>query len=362
MKPYFLLPLLACLTACGPGKPPASQVQYLDEPPAEFPVVAGVAEPADIGRFLAGMPVRRGEVLSRLQQTMEYQSHRHEMRALWRTGRLRSNFMRTWSASELAPLTGGGTVLYPFGGPDLLYVNAMFPNARSYVLMGLEPVGDVPALETLPPDEALASLATFRQMMNAELLTGYFITKDMRSDLQRGNVRGVTPILLGTVALAGGQVDSVSGISAGGKPGVEVGFRDADGARHRVIYVSGDLSNGGFNGGYRQWLAGLGGNVTYFKAASYLMHDDGFSQARDFFLTQSRVIVQDDSGIPFRYFAQGWSLRFYGSYNRPIELFAKHQQEDLRQAFAANPTGPLNFGTGYDVNQWAGNLLIAIKR
>ena len=109
-------------------------------------------------------------------------------------------------------------------------------------------------------------------------------------------------------------------------------------------------------------MSGLGGNVTYFKAASYLMHDDGFSQAREFFLNRSRVIVQDDSGIPFRHFGQGWSLRFYGNYERPIELFAKHQQEDLRQAYATNPTAPLDFGTGYDVNQWAGNLLVAIKR
>jgi hypothetical protein len=357
MKPFALLTIVACFTHCGPAPPPASQVRYLDEPPADFPLVSGVPGPDDIGLFLAGMPVRRGAGLSRLQQTVDYQIHRQEMEAASRLARIRTNLMRSWSNRELASLVGGGTVLYPFGGPDLLYVNAMFPAARNYVLMGLEPVGEVPAVESLPPGEALALLALFRRAVNSELRTGYFITKEMRSDIQGGSLRGVTPILLGTVALIGGRVEAVNGISAGGKPGVGMAFRDPSGARHRAIYVLGDLSNSGFNADYRRWLEGLNGNVVYFKAASYLMHDDGFSQARDVFLNQSRVIVQDDSGIPFNHFGAGWSLRFYGNFERPIDLFAKHRQEDLRHAFATNPSRPLAFGTGYHVNQFAGNLL-----
>ena len=129
-----------------------------------------------------------------------------------------------------------------------------------------------------------------------------------------------------------------------------------------ACYVEGDLSNSGFNDGYRKWLAGLGGNVTYFKAASYLMHDERFSQAREFFLTQSKVILQDDSGIPFRYFAQGWSVRLFGSYDQPVSLFSTFRQNDLRQAYATQPTSPLPFGSGYRVSQMEGNLLLATKR
>lgn len=271
--------------------------------------------------------------------------------------------MRTWSANELAPLMGGsGTVLYPFGGPDLLYVNAMFPEARNYVLMGLEPVGEVPALESLPPGEVLAALPSFRRATKTQLLAGYFITEDMRSDLNRSGLRGVTPILLSTVALSGGKVDSVSGISVGGKPGVDMRFRDASGRRHRAVYLACDLSNGGFDPACRQWLAGFSRAVTYFKAGSYLMHDNRFSQSRDFFLSHSKAILQDDSGIPFRNFDDSWSLHFFGEYRAPIAIFASHGQEDLRQAFATNPARPLPFGSGYHVNQWKGNLMLAVRR
>ena len=365
MKCYCLvLPILAWLAACGPSKPPARPNQALDDPPAKFELVSGEAGPDDIGLFLAGLPVRHGAALSQVQQTAQYQEHHREMAALWRFAKLaRVSPMRSWSDAELAPVIGGAaTVLYPFGGPDLLYVNSIFPQARTYALMGLEPVGEVPALASMPPDQMLAALAAFRQATSTHLGAGYFITKDMRSELERGTLRGVTPILLSTVALIGGHVESVSGISAGGYPGVQLGFADGAGMRHTAYYVAGDLSNSGFKSGYRQWLAGLAGNVTYFKAASYLLSDNRFSQAREFFLSQSRVILQDDSGIPFRYFAQGWSLRFYGDYERPIAAFAGHYQDDLRQAYASNPTSPLGFGSGYQLNQGQGNLLLAIKR
>ncbi len=362
---FLLLPISIVLTACAPTKKVVAQPKYLEQPPANFPVVSGEAGPDDIGLFLAGKPVRRGAILSRLQQTEEYQLHQREIGQIWR-GQVsrRVGLMKDWSGGQVTPVIGGGgTIYYPFGGPDLLHVSAMFSQARNYALMGLEPVGEVPPLESLPPGEVLAALQSFRQSVKTQMLAGYFVTKEMRSDLERSVLRGVTPILLSTVAMMGGEVESVGGISAGGNPGVELQYYDAGGMRHTAYYVAGDLSNSGFKGGYQQWVAGLGGKATYFKAASYLMHDNRFSQARDFFLNQSRAILQDDSGIPFRYFAQDlWTFRFFGDYQSPIPLFAEHQQEDLRQAFATNPRSPLGFGSGYHANYSNANLLLAIKR
>lgn len=362
---YLLLPIVISLTACAPSKKGAAQSKSPDRPPADFSVVSGEAGADDIGRFLAGLPIRHGAALSRLQQTEAYQLHQREMGKLGRnTVGMRMDLMATWSKAAVAPVIGsGGTVNYPFGGPDLLHVSAVFPQASTYALMGLESVGAVPPLESLPPDEVLAALASFRQTTQTQLRVGYFVTDDMRSTLERGALRGVTPILLSTVAMMGGKVKSATSISAGGNPGVELQYDDAGGKRHTALYVAGDLSNRGFGGGYRQWVASLGGKTTYFKAASYLMHDGNFSQAREFFLSQSRVILQDDSGIPFRYFAQDqWTFRFYGDYQSPIPLFAKHRQEDLRQAFETHPKGPLGFGSGYHASYSNANLLLAIKR
>jgi hypothetical protein len=359
-----LLPFVVFSAACVPAPPASVQPNYLDEAPANFPIATGEAGPDDVGLFLAGKPVRYGAALSRLQQTLEYQEHVREMGGLWRaTGRPRVERMKTWSNNHILPVTGGfHTMWYPFGGPDLLHATAMFPHARTYALMGLEPVGELPELETLPAGESLAALTAFRQATRTQLQAGYFITKDMREDLQRSSLRGVTPILVSTIAMTGGMVESVQKMSVAGNPAVAVAFRDAAGMRRTAYYVQGDLSNKGFSAGYRDWLTGLGRGFTYFKAASYLMHDSRFSQSRDFFLSQSRGILQDDSGIPFRHFKTGWNIRYFGSFEKLIDTFTKHHQEDLRAAFAANPKTPLNFGSGYHMKDEEANLIFATRR
>jgi len=364
MKLSLYLPIIVVIAAACAPVPRSAQPNYLENAPVNFPIAQGEAGADDIGLFLAGKPVRFGATLSRLQQTIEYQEHVHEMGGLWRTtGRPRVERMTAWSNNELLTTTGGGyTLWYPFGGPDLLHAAAMFPHARTYALMGLEPVGELPDLEALPAGEVLAALAAFRQATRTQLQAGYFITKDMREDLQRSALRGVTPILVSSIAMTGGMVESVQKLSVAGNPAVVVAFRDAAGMRRTVYYVQGDLSNKGFSAGYRDWLTGLGRGFTYFKAASYLMHDSRFSQARDFFLSQSRGILQDDSGIPFRYFKDGWNIRYFGNYEKPIEIFTKHQQDDLRAAFAANPARPLQFGSGYHMKDEEANLIFAVKR
>ena len=70
--------------------------------------------------------------------------------------------------------------------------------------------------------------------------------------------------------------------------------------------------------------------------------------------------VQDDSGIPYRYFDRGnWDLRLYGKYSDPIQLFKNWRQDDLKAAFEAQTEKlPLDFGIGYH-RSGESNLLVA---
>src|SRR6187431_458883 len=106
MKLCLLLPIVIGLVACGPSKK-SVQPQYLEEPPANFPVVTGEAGPDDVGLFLAGKPVRRGAILSRLQQTVEYQTHQREVGLLGQLHvRPRISKMKAWASAEVSPVTG----------------------------------------------------------------------------------------------------------------------------------------------------------------------------------------------------------------------------------------------------------------
>lgn len=329
-----------------------------------FTPVGGKAAPDDIARFLAGRPIQQGEILSNLQRTPEYAQHEAAMRRMWtHLTRNRVAAMEDWSQQNLQPSTSGESVLfYPFGGPDLLHAEALFGNIPTKILMGLEPVGWLPDFESMSGPEVLSALPAYRESTRTQMQTGYFITKEMRTDLDNSVLRGVTPIMLATVSLMGGTVDSVNALMAGPYQAVRVDYQNRGGARRAVIYVSGDLSNDGFHN-YRAFLDSFGRGATYFKAASYLMHENEFSQARDYFLGASNNILEDDSGIPYRYFAaENWDVHFHGNYQAPIPLFAKYMQNDLREAYAAFPGPPLPFGSGYHYSTENANLILAVRK
>ena len=92
------------------------------------------------------------------------------------------------------------------------------------------------------------------------------------------------------------------------------------------------------------------------------MHKSYFNKIRRVILRRSRYILQDDSGIAMKYFQPGaWQFNYYGTYRRPINLFAKQYQPELTAAYhdTLHPPKPLPFGTGYNWRQTDSNLLLA---
>lgn len=367
MKLLFLLIPALLLSACA-SKPKVYRDEYGNEIPEPFEQVGGTPNATDIARFLAGRPVRHGAQLSRIQESAEYQGFSRDTLRKWkyRTS-ARISKQNEWSAAHIEPLIGSPrTVVYPFGGPDLMYAVAMFPESRRYLLMGLEPVGAMPDLENADPAAVVGALRGHDRAVETQLLHGYFITKDMKTDFSNGVWQGVTPVLLTALGLMEASDLDVRPVNAGGNPAVEIRFSLPGRGRKSVVYVSGDLSNRGFPGAYESWLSAEagGGSVAYFKAASYLMQDGGFTSIRDWVLGRSRAVVQDDSGIPYRALdPQVWDVRLFGSYDAPIEFFARHRQADLAAAYrAAGPRVPLSFGSGYQMKAHRANLTIARRR
>lgn len=355
--------LCAALAVCSCSPPPPPDDDPQDVAP-EFKPVAGEATADDVARFLAGKPVRAGAMLSRIQQSPAYARHEAEMRGVWVTiTRNRVLRMERWSDEHVRPATARDRVLfYPFGGPDLLHAEAMFSHLPNKILMGLEPVGSLPALESLSEAQVLEALPAYRQATRKQMQISFFITKEMKTELRTSVLDGVTPILLATVALMDGRVEAIYPLRAGPYPAVDIRYRNRAGRTCSVVYVQGDLSNSGF-GKYREFLDSYGRGSAYVKAASYLMHGSGFSQVRNYLLANCNSILQDDSGIPYRFFAPDqWDIRLFGTYDAPIPLFSEYTQSDLRAAFALMPPAPMSFGSGYHFRAHDTNLLFATHR
>ncbi|MGB6222330.1 hypothetical protein [Haloferula sp.] len=355
MKRSILLLAALFLVGCASNPTPNSDEQASLNPARDFRPAKGDPGPDDVARFLAGRPVKNGAALAQWQQTSgDYHTLALNFDFEWRKfAAKRTTRQAIYYKDTLKPLLGSpSTIFYPFGGPDILYVSSMFPNASTYVLVGLESVGSVPQLPGENPNRLVDRLAS---VMDEPLRRGYFITKEMRV------APPVTPILLTSLGLMGARVDSVQSIDAGGYPGVEIRYKAANGGYKKVIYVSGNLSNSGFNGSFQSWLASYSGSTAYFKAASYLMHDPAFSQVRNWVLSNCRAVLQDDSGIPFRYYdSSQWNATLLGTYDRPIPLFAQWKQSDLAAAYDAigGRGEEVPFGSGYHLKIRDANLQV----
>ncbi len=301
--------------------------------------------------------------------THDWLAHDPVIQAAWKDfWQQRYQPMKQWGYDELpSRIPMPRVVRYFFGGPDLLSVMAFFPEASTYILCGTEPVGTMKSLDQLTPEELRLGSAQIREVTKTFLLYGYFITKEMKSQMSNGPFQGVLPILLTFLALQNDQILSIEMIHLGGVPGVKICFVSKSGGEEQQLFYSQvNLCNEG-SSSFFKWLHSFGPGAAYLKAASYLLHESNFSHAREFLLSESNTILQDDSGIPLRFFEMNrWSFYYFGCYKGPIELFRKYYQFELANVYSTSGLrGPMPFGTGYQFNtteSGGANLLLAVKR
>lgn len=325
-------------------------------------IVAASSLPQEQALFLAGLRIPGGGPLAELQNSPAYENHREQLGEKWDYCRkARWDAMQSWARKNLPRSSSRGVVRYLFGGPDFLGVHAFFPDARTIVLGGLEPVGAVTSPEELSPASLEASLGATRTAIGTALFAGYFVTREMNAQLRQGNFWGVLPLLYAQLALTGNKILSVDMVRPFGSPGVKIDYRRGWRGPQTLYYFQANVANGADCGRFLSWLDSLGEGASYLKAASYLMHGNGFSQVRSFLIDTSSLVVEDDSGIPFRHFdPEQWKIKVFGEYAQPI--FSGYYQNDFRDAYATRANaGPLPFGAGYQVFSDKANILVAAR-
>jgi hypothetical protein len=313
----------------------------------------------DTARLLAGLPVTGP--LSAFTQDQRWQGHAAAMDKAWKTKEyFQLEPIATWMSSHASEYyRSAGPMYYMFSGPDFLYADAFFPNASTYILAGLEPVGQVPDVSRMNADTLSANLGALRNSMSTLLITHYFVTEEMKSELGRDNLSGTIPIIYVFLARLGCTVLDTTYVHSPAE-GVKITF-SRSGRTQTVYYFKTDLSGGGSS--FLRWCGSHGTGVSLIKAASYLMHNEGFSGVRNFLLDHSACIVQDDSGIPVRSFNKNWSLEFYGRFIPHGEKFGKYDQAALAEIYHRNPPPPeLGFAFGYWWQAERGLLMLGRRK
>jgi hypothetical protein len=330
----------------------------------------------DTARFLAGMQVSAG---SPLEKTQDWTLKPHAYLFDTAFGKLEEQQLskvRAWSSANLNP--SRQMMYYLFSGPDFLYANAFFPHASTYIFAGLEPVGQIPDLTKFPRSTIVQTLRNIEVSLSSILSVSYFITVNMRSDLNNGPVFGALPILYVFLARSGKTIREMSLVNLDDQGGLQQGeglrekstargvkiiFAGDDGQAKTLYYFStsiADEPNGKY--AFLKFCKQHSQGDSFLKSASYLLHRASFSMARNFLLEQSSLILQDDSGIPVANFEIGkWFLYPFGRYTTPLNIFQEHYQPKLTELYQRKQPNPIDFGIGYSARFDGSNLLLAIK-
>jgi hypothetical protein len=372
--------------SCRPVSQEVETAQVQEDTVAQKPDIQYDRYWNDLARYLGGLEPLAGSVLDSIDYRPEAIRHREFINKEWRVkDSLLIRPLSAWSRTELAAeYQSNRTVYYPFSGPDFVTVVTLFPKANRYVMFGLEIEGNIPRILALPKDRLSFNLTNLQNSVIDNIRDSFFYTLDMSSDLLRSDLKGTIPILLFMLARSDKEVLEVKRIKIDPMgsieylneddptpqtpndnvaTGVEILFRDSPRAEVQSIqYFCFNAEDKHFQQQKQihTFFQSLKPTTTYLKSASYLMHNFNFSIIRNIVIDVSDFLLQDDTGIGYRFLdPKVWDFSYYGNYTRPIPLFANYYQSDLSEAFKAGQPKPLTFNMGYKSST---NLLAARRR
>lgn len=337
-----------------------------------------------IARLMAGLPPMHPAHVD-IARTDSWKAHAAAMQAAWKkVSAERIAAMTAWRDAAISTSTPasiptsapastpscpvGKTLLYPFAGPDFFNAWWMFPGCETFVLFGLEHIGEVPNVEKLNKRNVARLMGDVRAATTDFFDRNYFITENMSRQLRTAHLRGVVPLFMISMAVSGLDILRIVPLniapgprSGGGKSlralrGVTIEFLvPGSGVVRKLHYFSGDATDSGLSR-YPEFLAfvrALAPTTTFLKSASYLLHSRDFSQVRNATLEVSGFLVQDDSGLPYGLLtARNWQVKLYGRYDVPIPPFQSAFQPALAKAYAEQRPDKLPFTFGYQFHDY----------
>lgn len=323
--------------------------------------------------FLSGREVPENSPLYKVTQQTVWKNYAAQVNNLWGAFQKKREQYVSWAETEIYPLSKEYKVLFsPFSGSDFLYADIFFPNIEKMYLFGLESVGSIPSVDSIYSKNLKKYLDTLNVGTGDILKYSFFITRHMKTELSNMQMDGVAPLLLifltqcnkEILSMQYGSIDNDGNffvvpygeLKNHRNKLIEITYHKPGETKVRYLYYTGgtNVINGSLNINkeYVKFLNNMeDGCATFIKSASYLMHEDDFSMMKDIVLAKSDFIMQDDSGIPYRFFDKNeWKTQLYGSYTKPISLFSEYEEPDLAAAYKSENVKKLPFRIGYHRN------------
>lgn len=336
-------------------------------------------------QLLAGITPNPPEpAFNRLIELEAWKEHQKWMTSQWAQVRGRLTVMESWREHEIK-IAGAPkkTLIYPFSGPDFLNAYVLFPDHARYVFFSLERPGSMPDMESVTTGQFTKLLNDVRSAFRDIFERNYFITSYMTKQLTTPWIRGTVPVMAIMMALMNRRIVRVEPIDL--FPELTRAFDSPDGKRPRVLLrgVRIDFANPAATGNqqlyyysldatdkalefypeFLNWVGQFKNSTALIKSASYLLHDGQFTKTRAMLLDTTDLVVQDDTGIPYRYISHSpWQVKLYGKYHKPIRPMEYAYQKDLEEAYKAKTAATdLPFPFGYHWRGSQSGLILASR-
>ncbi|HEY0882800.1 MAG TPA: hypothetical protein VGD87_14765 [Archangium sp.] len=320
--------------------------------------------------------------------------------------RRKEAYRKTW-VTEASPfiqaLKPAGlptTVVYPFGGGDLISALTTYPEAKEITTMSLEHAGDPRRIKGITSKQLKTSLALIRAT-SAGLLTANDSKTENLMKGQRGEIPGQLSFFLIALAVHGYEPVSLKYVKTNAdgsirylsqqeltdlekkeakllhKVWVAPDFSEAfdnleivavkkggdpqkDRIVHRHFAQNLDDDHFGKDEGMKGYLKARSPIVAMTKAASYLLWRDNFSTIRNYLLDNMQFMVSDSTGIPPKFATKaGFVQEAYGKFAESFLGANAAYNEDFRKLW--KDAKPLPFRYGYLDKNLSKHMLITKK-
>jgi len=288
--------------------------------------------------------------------------------------------------AKLRPSSLPPTVVYPFGGGDLVSALATYPDATEFTTVSLEIAGDIRPIDKPDNKRLAADLTNLREHLGKLFLKAH--SRTINLDLEsHGAVPGEVGFTMAALVIHGfepvtfryfsfrpdgslrylteAEIEKNAKVPgrAGPFSNAEIRFRRPGDTKVRVLrHVAYDLSDKHLkrSPALVKHLETKGKVAAMTKAASHLLWDDeNFSVIRDYLMKNTDWMISDTTGVPPRIAKKyGFSQDVYGQYEWP-EPFGKPNNADataFHKLFAN--AQPISFRYGYPDNKSHGHIVV----
>jgi hypothetical protein len=304
------------------------------------------------------------------------------------------------ASSFLAPLRPPQlprTVVYPFGGGDLLSALTTYPEATEITTLSLELSGDPRRVRSLRGEALASSLSLIRRTV-LPLLTLADSTSENLQKGQRGEIPGQLAFFFVALAVHGQEIVSLryfriepdgglhyysaEEIAAGDRKtaaslgggwtspdfapifaNAEIGFRPrgSKGPVRIHRHIGANLADGPLrrDPSVLRHLQRKGRVAAMTKAASYLLWRSDFALVRQYLLDNMDFMVSDSTGIPPSFVTKaGFVQETYGAFQGSFLSANQNYNDDFRKLWSSEPRRPLPFRYGYPDSSRHYHLLV----